>query len=51
MGENAVVIVFILVFVASLILALVDILTSEFRESNDKLLSGLFVFFLPLIGV
>jgi hypothetical protein len=51
MGENAVFIVFILVFVASWIWALIDILISEFKESNDKLLWGLFVFFLPLIGV
>jgi cbb3-type cytochrome oxidase subunit 3 len=51
MGENAVFIVFILVFVASWIWVLIDVVISEFKESNDKLLWGLFVFFLPLIGV
>ncbi len=51
MGENSVIILTALVFATFWIWALIDIFKSDFRESNARLLWGLFVFMLPLIGL
>ena len=46
------IIVFIFILLPSIfwIIALIDILKSDFRETNDKIIWALVVIFLPVIG-